>query len=106
MMALDIDPEKVLHTPFLVGALGSLVGLRFAPGLSWWERLANVAAGSACAGVLAPAVGDWLHATAPLQSALAFVVGLFGLSLAAAVMQGLRDLKVGDILSGWLSRRQ
>lgn len=33
-MSLDIDPERVLRNHFTIGAIGSLVALRFAPGVS------------------------------------------------------------------------
>jgi len=39
-----------------------------------------------------------------MQSALAFAIGMFGMSAAAAVMQGLRDIKLGEIMTGWISR--
>ena len=45
---MDIEPQKIMAHPLAAGIIGSLVGLRLAPGLSWLERLTNVAAGSVC----------------------------------------------------------
>lgn len=105
-MSLDFDPDRALRNPFAVGAIGSLVALRFAPGVSWVERAANVAAGSASAGYCAPALVEWFHIASPsLSSAAAFGVGMFGLSLAAAILQAIRELQLGDIIAGWLKRR-
>jgi hypothetical protein len=50
---MDIDPQKIAAHPLAAGVLGSIVGLRLAPGLSWLERLTNVITGSLCAGFAA-----------------------------------------------------
>lgn len=103
---MDIDIDQVGRSPWSAAALGSIVALKFAPGVTWAERCINVTAGSLIAGFLAPVAAEWLHITAPhLQSGLAFVIGLFGLSLTAAVMQGVRDIKLGEIVTGWIGRR-
>lgn len=101
-----IDPEKWLASPFVVGALGALVGLRFAPGASWAGRALNVGSGGVCAWFVAPALAEMGHvSSAGMAAALAFAVGMFGLSAASAISDGLRALKVGEIITGWLSRR-
>lgn len=103
---MDIDPHKVIASPFAAGILGALAGLKFAPGISWLERVTNVVTGSACAGFAAPAAGEMFRLTSPsMLGFLAFAVGMFGMSIAAAVMQGLRDLKLAEIIAGWISRK-
>lgn len=103
---MDIDPQKIITNPLFPGVVGALVGLRFAPGISWAERVTNVAAGAACAGFVAPAASEIFHlSSVSMMSFLAFVIGMFGMSIAAAVMQGLREIKVGEIISGWVSRK-
>lgn len=105
-MPLDIDPERYLRSPFLIGALGSFVALRFAPGLTWPERAINVASGALCAGFCAPALTEWMHVQTPaMQSLSAFAVGIFGLSFAAAVTTALRNVDMAAIISGWLGRK-
>lgn len=102
---MDFEPQKIASHPLTAGALGALVGLRYAPGLSWFERVANVATGTVFAGYVAPAAGEVFKlSTVSMQSALAFAIGMFGMSVAAAVMQGLRDIKLGEIMTGWISR--
>lgn len=102
---MDLDLEKAVRNPFMAGAVGAAATLRFAPGATWWERATNVAAGSVCAGYCAPALAEWLNlTTAGMNSALAFGVGMFGLSLVAAITQGIRDTRVGEIIASWLSR--
>jgi len=102
---MDIEPQKIVAHPLAAGVLGAMVGLRFAPGLTWFERVANVATGTIFAGYVAPAAGETFRlSTVSMQSALAFAIGMFGMSAAAAVMQGLRDIKLGEIMTGWISR--
>jgi hypothetical protein len=106
VMTLDSDIDHWLHTPLVAGILGSMVGLRWVPGLSWLERLGNVVAGSATAVYAAPVAAEWMQvSSAGMLAGLAFGVGIFGLSLAAAVLQGVRELHVADIVTSWLGRK-
>src|SRR6478735_4613703 len=103
---MDIDPDRVLSSPFTVGGFGAIVALKFAPGGSWWERVTNVASGALASGYMAPALVDWLQLKTPgLANASAFVIGLLGMSLIAALLEGIRNLKLAEILQGWLARR-
>jgi hypothetical protein len=103
---MDFDFDKVLHSPLAAGLAGSVIGLRFAPGLNWLERCANVIAGTLTAAYATPGIASWFDVTKPeMLSAMAFALGLFGLSLAAACIQAVRDLKLAEIISGWISRR-
>lgn len=100
------DVDKLARSPFAAGVAGSLVALRFAPGASWGERALNVLAGSITAAYVSPALAEWLRITSPgLQSGLAFLLGLFGLSLAAAGLQAIRETPLGQVLTGWISRK-
>lgn len=103
---MDVDLEKVVRNPFFAGALGSLAALRFVPGVTWLERFGNVAAGSLSAGFAGPALAEWLQITsANMASGVSFGVGMFGLSLAAAVIDGVRQVKLGDVITSWVTRR-
>ena len=103
---MDFEPGKIAAHPLAAGLAGALIGLRFAPGISWLERVKNVAAGAVCSGFVAPAAGEMLRLSSPsMLGFLAFIIGMFGMSLASAVMMGLREVKVGEIISGWISRR-
>ncbi len=102
---MDIDPSKIAAQPLIAGLAGSLLALRFAPGTSWLERATNVASGSACAAYLAPAAAEVFRLSSqPMMSCLAFALGLFGMSIVSALMIGLREIKVGEIVSGWISK--
>jgi len=103
---MDLDPQKIVTNPLFPGVIGAAVGLRFAPGVSWLERVTNVASGASCAGFVAPAAGEVFHlSSVSMMGFLAFIIGMFGMSIAAAVMQGLREIRAGEIITDWLSRR-
>lgn len=103
---MDIDPHRIVSHPLTAGIGGALAGLRFAPGVSWIERIFNVASGAACAGWLAPAaVGLYDLASTSAESAIAFLIGMFGMSIAAAVVEAVRAVKLADIVTGWISRK-
>lgn len=89
---MDWNPQQAAaESPFLVGLLGAIVSLRGTPGLTWRERAFNVASGTILAGFLSPALTEYFALTTPaMQSAAAFVVGLFGLNLTAAVAQWIK----------------
>lgn len=99
-----IDHEKVLASPFLIGLAGAVVALKGAPGKTWFERVFNAGCGALLAGFLSAAIGEWLGLrTTETRSAVAFVVGLFGMNLVAAVNVWLSETKLADVLP-WLKK--
>lgn len=106
-MALpNFDIDGISSSPFTIGALGSLVALRFAPGASWWERFTNVACGALTAGYCAPALTEWLQfKSTAMAYACAFAIGLLGMSLVAAVLEGIKATKLGESFNSWTTRR-
>lgn len=93
-------PDDIIRGPVAAGIAGALIGLRWAPGASWGERMANVASGSAIAGYVGPLACELLDLGSPkAQAAVGFGLGLFGISLATTVLTLLRDLKLAEILT-------
>lgn len=91
--------------PLVAGLLGGLVGLRFVPGLSWPERLTNLAAGGLLSYYTAPALVGWWGLSEQMLGFLGFLIGMFGLSVASAVLQAIRQLDLADVIRSWISRR-
>lgn len=103
---MDIDPHRIVTHPLAAGVGGALVGLRFAPGLSWPERMLNVAAGAACAGWIAPAAAEVFELTSvSAEAALSFAIGMFGMSIAAALVDAMRTVQWSEIITSWTKRR-
>ena len=100
---MDFDSEKidrVLNNPFFIGGVGSIISLRWAPGLTWLERLFNVICGLMLAGYLAPFTVEYLKLTSPAMfSGSAFMIGLFGMNLIAAINNGIRNVSKEDLLA-------
>ena len=83
------------------------MALKFAPGDTLLTRLFNVMSGALCAGFCSPGLTAYFKVDSPsAQSAFSFGIGMFGLSLAAAVVTGLRDIKLADVMSSWLKRKE
>lgn len=104
---MDIDPEKidkVLNNPFFIGGVGSFIALRWSPGLTWLERLFNFGCGLAIAGFLAEPSTEILKLTSPAMLAgTAFLLGVFGMNLMAAINTWIREAKLSDLLP-WVKR--
>lgn len=101
---MEPNVETVVKSPFFVGLLGSLAGLRSVPGTSWVSRLFNVVAGALMAGFLGPAIAEWFELnSSAMQSATAFAVGLFGLSITVLITEQISTLKIADFIP-WLRR--
>lgn len=103
-MPVNFDPEKVLASPFLIGLAGAVVALKGAPGKSWGERLFNAGCGALLAGFLSAAIAEWLGlTTSEARSAVAFVVGLFGMNLVASANAWISEAKLSDVIP-WLRK--
>lgn len=99
--------EDVVKSPFAVGAVGAAVAaLKATPGASVWEKSVNVISGAAMSGILTPPLTDYLRMDAEsYRNGAAFMLGLLGMSLVAALLGAMKETKWGDVLSSWLSRR-
>lgn len=103
---MDLDPERLARSPFLIGALGALVALRGAPGESWPTRALSVLSGALIAGFVSPALAEWFSLTTPaMQGALSFASGLFGMNFIAAAVAWIKQLQLSDILP-WVRRKE
>lgn len=104
---MDIDPERIARSPFLIGALGALVALKGAPGETWQARLFNVFAGSLLAGFAGPALAEYfaLPSASAMNGAMSFAVGLFGMNFVATAGAWIKQLQLSDVLP-WLRRKE
>lgn len=97
-MQPDINPE-LIKSPWVAGAMGALVALRGVPGISWLERAFNLICGSIIAGYMSPAAATYLGLEKPeLHYTAAFLMGLFGLNLIAAIVEAIRTADLGKLL--------
>lgn len=83
----------------VAGAVAAFVSLRFFEGLSPWERWMTFLGGWAMAAYLAEPVTLYLELPGKVDVGISLVIGLFGMSIAAAVVKVIRDTSWGDFLS-------
>jgi hypothetical protein len=100
---MNIDWSKafdaVVHNPFVVGAVGAIVSLKYAPGDKWFDRAQNVFGGSVCAGYGTPFLVEWMGWTSPHITVFAgFVIGLVSMTLVAEILQAVKGVKWSDLL--------
>lgn len=96
---MDLDPDRIIRSPWAAGAVGAMVALRGAPGETWAGRLFHVACGLAIAGYLTDAVAQYFGLeSSAMQSGAAFLLGMFGMNLAAAVTTAIRETRLSDVL--------
>lgn len=104
---MDLDIEKVARSPIAPAFIGALVSLTWAPGVTLAGRAFNVFSATAVAYYCAPLAIDMLGIKAEGGSAaVAALIGMFGLSLAAAVVAAIKQTNFGQILQGWLERKK
>lgn len=101
----DFNPDVLAKSPILASALGSLVGMRFAPGASWVARVTNGVGGFASA-IYGTQLLTWflkLESVGAIAG-LSFLVGILSMVVIDALVQGLRETRLGGFLNGVLDR--
>lgn len=87
----------------LAGFFGALVSTYFVA-RSWVECVIMAISGTLCASYITPLIAEYFKASERQENGLAFAVGLFGMTLAGAVVQALREMKFAEQLATWLKR--
>ncbi len=102
-----VDLDHAPSSSVLASILGALVtSLRFTPGAGLTERISNALAGSAGAIYATPALVQWLSIKSQAyENGLAFALGLFAMSLMAALTQAIKETQWGQVLTAWLQKR-
>ncbi len=75
----------------VAGAVGAFISLRFFEGLGLGERWCTFLGGWALGAYLSEPVTKYLELPAAMEIGLAIGIGLFGMSIAAAVIKVVRD---------------
>jgi hypothetical protein len=95
-----------IGNPYVASFAGALLGLKAIPGTTLLERVANLLLGFLLAIFAGPALVDYLHVdSVRIASAIVFACGAGGLVAFAAVMDGVRQVQFGAILTGWLRKK-
>lgn len=76
-----------LKLPLIAGLAGGIVSLRFFEKLSAWGRIGTVLGAAATAHFATPIVGAFFEVAPHNEGGLGFLIGLFGMSIAAATFE-------------------
>ena len=71
------------------GFLGALISLKFIEGLNFWQRLTTVFAEMIVAAYSTPIAVELLELKPSTEGGVAFLIGLFGMSLVSAVIAAM-----------------
>jgi hypothetical protein len=89
----------------IAGFFGGVISLRFFEKLSTLEKCGIAIIGAVAANYLTPAVLAWFNLAAEsYENGIAFVIGLFGMSVTAAVITTLRNTNWGNLITNWRGR--
>jgi len=101
----SVAGAKILVTPSLMAGLaGATLSLKFVSHLSWYERLTAVFGGAIMAQYFAP-LAAYTFNIEQFEQAVSFFIGLFGLSLTAAIYETIKKADIwGLILSRYGKR--
>lgn len=84
----------------VAGVLGAAVSLKFAsPNLANWEKVTTVLSGALLAHFLSPLVAAYLELGTYVET-VGFLIGLFGLSLCAAILEIIKKTDITSIIKG------
>lgn len=73
------------------GLVGALISLKFIDGLSLWQRASTVVAGALVAAYCTPLTVELLTLSPKMEGAIAFIGGLFGMSIAGAAITAIPE---------------
>lgn len=73
------------------GFVGALISLKFVEGLTMWQRATTVFAGSLAAAYCTPLTVELLSLSMKMEGAVAFLGGLFGMSIAGAAIKAIPE---------------
>lgn len=73
------------------GFFGAMISLRFIEGLGTWSRMGTVVGGTVTAAYCSPLAIELLSLSSKLEGAIAFLLGLFGMSIAGAAIKAIPE---------------
>lgn len=78
-----------LKLPVVAGLFGGIVSLRFFDKLSMWGRIGTVFGAATAAHFATPFVAAFFEVAPHNEGGIGFLVGLFGMSIAAAAFEAI-----------------
>lgn len=87
------------------GLAGSLLALRWIPKESGWlDRLTAFVGGLSAAMFVGPAIAEISNASATIEYAIVFVVGLFGMAAVGQLMETIKEIGLPAIARDFIRK--
>lgn len=90
-MSVFLEALGLKWVPLVAGFFGALISLKFIDGLTVRQRASTVLAGAIIAAYCTPLTVEVLGLSAKLEGAVAFLGGLFGMSIAGALITAIPE---------------
>lgn len=104
----DFDPSKLWSyiEVWVAGAIGAAASIRFSDDIdTFGKRLASISSGAAAAHYVTPMVMEHLGINAAGAGGVAFLLGLFGMSIAASIIRAIKSADLLEFVRGWIGRK-
>ena len=98
LKAVGLEPLTLI-----AGFCGAVISLKFLAVLTIWQKVTTVAAGTIVAAYCTPLTVEILNLSPKLEAAIAFLGGLFGMSIAGAAITAIPEW-VAAAKEKWLSK--
>lgn len=90
-MITSLEAIGLKGITLVAGFFGAVVSLRFIDGLNAWSRITTVLAGTVAAAYCTPLAVEYLTLSPKLEGAVAFLAGLFGMSVVGSIIKALPE---------------
>lgn len=96
---MTLDDIKSFAEAVSAGLIGALLSIPLTPDVkAAKDRIILVASGTATAYYSAPLIIEYLHVKPSLGSSISFLIGVFGMSVVAAVLRSARDADIWGLI--------
>lgn len=104
MIETILQGAGIKKLPFIAGFIGAVISLKYISGCEKsWQKMVMAFSGAFAANYCTELVMAWLE-TGKGEAGIAFAIGLFGMSLAAALMDSIARLDLADVIKGRIGK--
>lgn len=104
VIAPVVETPEVAKAVIIAGFLGSVLSMSFVDGMGKTQRAIAVISGSVMAHYLSPLIA-FLFKEGDYQETIGFLVGLFGMSICAAIFRAIQNSDIWGLIYRRFSRK-
>lgn len=100
----DSSPVPLTVYMLLAAGAGALVSLKAVPDSTWLQKAVAAALSFLVAVFAGPGLAEWAGVTSPrISAAIVFVVGASGLVAVVALLEGVKQVPFGQLITNFLT---